>query len=171
MHLRKLLGLSAILLLGLTPFAEDAIGQQATLKEQIVGTWSVVSWEQTRPDGQIVQAFGANPIGMNTFDASGHFSLVILRRDLPKVAGKDRMKPTPEEALAIATGLVAYFGTYSVNEPDRSIRLDLEGTSYVNQLGRPQMRLVTAVSADELRLRNPASTDGGKIELVLKRAK
>src|ERR1700693_6310694 len=106
------------------PGSADA--QQTTLKEQIVGTWSVVSWEQTRPDGHKNQAFGASPNGINSFDSSGRFSLIILLRDLRKVSANDRMKPMPEEALAIAKGAIAYFGTYSVDEADKSISLNLE---------------------------------------------
>jgi hypothetical protein len=157
--------------LGFASLASSSVAQQASLRDQIVGTWSVVSWEQTRPDGYKDQAFGAKPNGMNIFDPGGHFSLIILRSDLPKVAANDRKKPAPEEAFALATGMIAYFGTYTVDETDRSISLNLEGTSYANQLGRPQKRIVAGIGADELRLRNPTSTDGGQIELVLKRVK
>ena len=171
MNRRNVFGLSAISALGLAMLPGSADAQQKTLKEQIVGAWSVVSWEQTRPDGHKDQAFGASPNGINSFDSSGRFSLIILRRDLPKVAANDRMKPTPEEALAIAKGAIAYFGTYTVDEADKSISLNLEGTSYANQLELPQRRIVTTISADELKYRNPTSASGGQIEVALKRVK
>jgi hypothetical protein len=171
MNRRNIFSLSAISAVGLAMLPGSADAQQKALKEQIVGTWSVVSWEQTLPDGHKDQAFGASPNGINSFDSSGRFSLIILRRDLPKVAANDRMKPTPEEALAIAKGAIAYFGTYSVDEADKSISLNLEGTSYANQLGLPQRRIVPIISADELKYRNPTSTSGGQIEVSLKRVK
>ena len=62
------------------------------------------------------QAFGANPKGINTFDANGRFTVVFIRPDLPKVASNDRVRLTPEEAMAIAKGVIAYYGTYTVGD-------------------------------------------------------
>ena len=67
--------------------------------------------------------------------------------------------------------MIAYYGTYTVNEADKSINLNLEGTSFSNQIGLPQKRIVTTISADELKIRNPASTTRGQIEQVYKRVK
>jgi hypothetical protein len=36
---------------------------------------SVVSWEQTRPDGTKTQRFGTNPKGVNVFTVDGRFFL------------------------------------------------------------------------------------------------
>jgi hypothetical protein len=130
-----------------------------------------MSFEQTYPDGRKYQAFGATPKGVNTFDANGHFTLILLRPDLPKVASNDRTKLTPEESQAIATGSAAYYGTYAVNEQEKSLNLKLNGSTYPNQLGLTQKRLITLITADELRYRNPTSTTGGTTEVVWKREK
>jgi hypothetical protein len=39
----------------------SAFGQQKTLKEQLIGKWTLTAWEQTRPDGSKLQRFGASP--------------------------------------------------------------------------------------------------------------
>ena len=153
------------------PIQQPALGQQKTIKEQIVGTWTVASFEQTYPDGSKYHAFGATPKGVNTFGANGHFTLILLRADLPKVASNDRTKLTPEEAQAIATGSAAYYGTYTVNEQENSLELKLNGSTYPNQLGLIQKRLITLITADELRYRNPTNTTGGTTEVVWKREK
>jgi hypothetical protein len=41
-------------------------------------------------------------------------------RDLPKIASNDPMKTTPEENKALMEGSIAYYGTYTVNESERS---------------------------------------------------
>ncbi len=171
MNRRNIMSLSAISALALAILTGSALAQQKTLKEQIVGTWSVASWELTYPDGRKEQQFGTNPKGVNTFDSNGRFSLIILRSDLPKVASNDRVKPTPDEAMAIAKGAIAYYGTFTVDEASKTLNLNLEGTSFTNQIGAPQKRIVTAISGDEMKYRNPASTTGGTIELGLKRVK
>ena len=64
---------TALLCLAFGLSASDSRAQQKSLKEQLVGTWTLVSSDQVRPDGSKVQQFGANPKGINVFDANGHF--------------------------------------------------------------------------------------------------
>ena len=163
--------LSSSAVLAISLMSGGAVAQQKTLKEQIVGTWSLTAWEQTYPDGHKDKAFGTSPKGINSFDSNGRFAVVYLRPDLPKVAANDRVKPSPAEAMAIAKGVIAYYGTYTVNEADKSIILNIEASSYTNQMGQPQKRIVTAIGADEMKYRNPTSTSGGQIEIALKRVK
>jgi hypothetical protein len=171
MSKRIILSLSAIAALALAFLPSNAIAQQKPLKEQIVGTWTLASWEQTYPDGRKDQAFGTPPKGVNMFGADGRFTLIFLRPDLPKVASNDRVKQTPQESQAISLGSIAYYGTYTVNEQEKSLDLKLDGTTFTNQLGMPQKRMVTLINNDELRYRNPTATSGGSIEVALKRAK
>ncbi len=157
--------------IGLAFATGGAVAQQKTLKEQIIGSWSLTSWELTYPDGHKDQGFGANPKGINTFEPNGRFSLIFMRSDLPKIASNDRVKPTADEAMAVAKGVIAYYGTYTVSEADKSLTLNLEGTTFTNQVGQAQKRIVSVISADELKYQNPASTTGGKIEVAFKRVK
>jgi hypothetical protein len=72
--------------LGLALATSDAVAQQKSIKDQLVGTWTVVSWDQVRADGSKIQRFGANPKGINVFDANGRFFVMFARPDLPKIA-------------------------------------------------------------------------------------
>jgi hypothetical protein len=149
----------------------SAVSQQKSLKDQLVGTWTLISFELTRPDDSKSYLFGTNPKGVNTYDASGHFTLIFMRPDLPKLASGDQTIVTPEEAQAISTGSIAYFGTYTVNEADKTLSLQVDGTTLVNTLGIEQKRVIISISADEIKMRNPTAVGGGQIDLVLKRAK
>ena len=42
----------------------DALGQQQPLKEQLVGTWTLLSWEQKKGDGTKVERYGTSPKGI-----------------------------------------------------------------------------------------------------------
>jgi hypothetical protein len=64
---------TALLCLVVGLSASNSIAQQKPLKEQLVGTWTLVSSDQVRPDGSKVQQFGANPKGINVFDPNGRF--------------------------------------------------------------------------------------------------
>ena len=48
--------LSAVMVLGLTVLPGSTLAQQKTLKEQLVGAWTLVSNETTTPDGTKQQA-------------------------------------------------------------------------------------------------------------------
>ena len=62
--------------------ASDVLAQQTLLKEQLVGTWLLVSSDQVRPDGSKLKQFGANPKGINVFDANGRFFVMISVKPL-----------------------------------------------------------------------------------------
>ena len=36
----------------------DALGQKQSLKDQLVGTWTLLSWEQKKGDGTKVERYG-----------------------------------------------------------------------------------------------------------------
>jgi hypothetical protein len=147
-----------------------AFAQTKSLKDQILGTWIIVSNVVERPDGTKVDQFGPNPKGILIFASDGHFALVNTRPDLPKLASAKLGKGTPDENKAIVEGSLAYYGTYSVSDADKMITVIVEGSTYANQIGTVQKRLITSITAEEMKFTNPASTSGGSIQLVLKRA-
>lgn len=167
---RGILGLSAIAALALVLLPQNAEGQQKSLKDQLVGTWMVVSWDQISKDGNKTQRFSANPKGVNVFAPDGRFFAMFARPDLPKIASNNPSNPTPEEAKAISAGAISYFGTYSVDESNKTLTLRIEASSYPNLMGAEQKRLITALTANELKYTNPMPTTGGSIDVALKRA-
>jgi hypothetical protein len=169
MNRRHILSLSMITAFGLALLPGNALAQQKSLKEQLVGTWTVVSWEQTLPDGSKLQRFGANPKGINVFDANGRVFVMFARPDLPRLASNNLSTPTPEEAKAIVAGSIAYYGTYTVDEAAKTVSLRLEGTTFQNQLAMEQKRNILTLTADELKYGNPTPTAGGQITVALKR--
>jgi hypothetical protein len=170
MNRRHILGLSMIAAFGLALLPGNALAQQKSLKDQLVGTWTLVSWDQTNKDGSKFQRFGANPKGVNVFDANGRFFIMFARPDLPKIASNNPSTPTPEEAKAIVGGAISYFGTYTVDEAKKTISFRLEASSYPNLLGSDQPRTISSLTADELKYSNSVPTTGGQINYVLKRA-
>ena len=63
------------------------------------------------------------------------------------------------------------FGTYTVNEANKSFTVRFEGSSYPNNTGVEQTRPFT-LTGDDLKIINPANTaSGAQSELVYKRAK
>jgi len=159
----------SVLIMGGALHEGDAVAQQQSLKEQLVGTWIYVSSTSTRADGSKTDNPNLKAIVIYTSD--GHFAFVSVRADLPKLANPDRALATAEEAKAVVAGSIAYFGTYSINEVDKVIIPKVEGSTYANLIGTDQKRIITSLTTDELRFTNPRTPAGVTLEFVWKRAK
>jgi hypothetical protein len=130
-----------------------AVAQPKSLKDQLIGTWILVSNIVERPDGTKIDQFGPNPEGILIFAPDGHFATVIARPDLPKIASANRGQATPEETKAIVEGSLAYYGTYSVSDADKMITVIVEGSTFANQIGTMQKRLITSTHRSSGRFR------------------
>ena len=133
------------------------------LKEQLVGTWKLVSIVNTRVDGSKYELFGPDANGLLTFDSDGRYSLQIIRRDRPLFVGA-RMEGSAEENKAAVQGMISHFGTYALDEVDRSITFRIESSSYPNWDKTEQKRnmvfLVDRLSwSDPVPASGPQSTD------------
>jgi hypothetical protein len=167
MNRRSILSISATSVLGLALVSGNAVAQ---LKQQVVGTWTLVSEQTTRPDGSKFSAVGSNAKGILTFDGSGHASLQVVGDDRRKFASNNRREGTAEENKAAALGGIAWFGTYSVNEADGTVTFRIEGSTFPNWDGTEQKRSVT-LTGDEMKWINLTGSGGGRVEIVWKRVK
>jgi len=163
MNCRHIFSLSVATALGLALLPGSALAQQKSLKEQLVGTWTVVSWEQARPDGSKFHRFGTNPKGVQVFDANGRFVYMALHPDLPKIASNNPSTPTPEELKGLVGQSIAFYGTYTVDEATKVITLRIEASSFPNQVGAENKRTITSLTADELKYQNTTALSGGQI--------
>ena len=155
-------------LLLLVPLAGDALGQ--TAKQQFVGSWTIVSADTVRPDGNRVPNFGPGPKGFLVFDGSGRYALQIMSASRAKFASNSRMEGTPDENKSVVQGMIAHFAKYSVNEADRTFTFQVENSSFPNWEGTAQKRPFT-ITADQLKYSVAAASGGGSGEVVWKRVK
>jgi hypothetical protein len=172
MNRASIVGIFSTAMMAWGLMSETAMSQQKSLREQLVGTWTLVSWDQRHAEGIAVQQFGANPNGIAFFDTGGHYIITVMRSDRARYAIDNFgqiAQATAEENKATAQGTITYFGTYSVNEADRTIAIHVEASSFPNWNGTDQKRLFE-IAGDELKLtvRPPR---GGSVDVLWKRAK
>jgi hypothetical protein len=168
--MRTPLAAQALLLWILAGLIQPANAQSTGLKDQLVGSWTLVSLRASRPDGSTDEPYGSDGKGTLIFDRNGGFALILLNGSLPKVTSGNREKPSPEEAMAIAKGTFCFYGTYTVDVADQSFVFNVEASNFQNFNGTKQKRLVKNISATELRFINVAPPSGGTVtELVYRR--
>jgi hypothetical protein len=172
MNRRSILTISTVTVtaLGLVFLPGGAVAQQKSLKDQLVGTWMLVSSDTVQSNGTRSPTFGPSPKGIAIFDSGGHYAFEFTSSSVPKFAGNNRTAGTAEENKAVVQGSLAHFGTYIVNEGDRSFTLHIEGSSFPNWTGTEQKRTFT-IMGDDLKWLTPSASGGGSAELVWKRAK
>jgi hypothetical protein len=166
--LRTTVGALAYAVISLPP--GHAVGQQKALAEQLVGTWVVVSNDTVSSDGSRVPTFGLHPKGIAIFDASGRCVVQFVNTDIPNFASNNRLQGTPEENKAAVGGSISVFGTYAVNEINRTVVIHVDAGSYPNWNGTDQKRIV-AINGDEVTLTNTVASGGGTAVATFRRAK
>ena len=147
----------AVLLMVLALCAGDAVAQQKSLKDELVGAWKFVSSTSQRDDGSAT--WGQNPKGLLIFTDSNRFSLQIMRSDRPRYKSNTRMRGSLIENQATTRGTLSYFGTYAVSEPNRMLTFHIESSSFPNLNDTDQKRVLTLAS-DDLKLENPTPSRG-----------
>src|SRR5262249_4001684 len=134
--------LSVITVMGLALLPDGAVSQQRSLKEQLVGNWTIVSNDNVALDGTKRQIFGPNPKGIFILGADGRYALVVVNPARPKFQGATRLDGTPEENKAAIAGTVASFGTWSSDEATNTLVTTPEGDLFPNAEGRDQRRII-----------------------------
>ncbi len=170
MSRRRMLATCAVALLGFAGAAMNAVAQQPSLDEQLIGSWMIVSATTTRPDGTKVDTFGPDPKGLQIFERGGRTSAIIVGSNLPKFASNNRATGTADENKAVIQRSVAFFGPYTFNKADQSITFQVEGSTFPNWEGTTQKRFI-AISGNDLTITIPAGSAGGTGESRWKRVK
>jgi Lipocalin-like domain len=105
MNPRNVIALSAIAALGLASLLGDAVAQQKSVKETIVGTWSVTSIYDLYDDGKKTNPWGAGMKGSFTFDNNGRFTQILIGEVVPALKSADpRAADSPS---------LAFIGSYT----------------------------------------------------------
>src|SRR5579862_3260605 len=93
---------------------------------------------------------------MLVFDGT-RFATQVMAANLPKFTSNNRMVGSPQAYEAISHGVVAYFGTYTVNAANSIVTLHIERSSFPNWEGTDQQRKFEFVG-EELRYTAAHST-------------
>ena len=143
------------MLLGL--LSVPGISYAQSLKEQIVGTWRLVSI-YNEENGVKKYNYGEKPVGLIMFDRSGNVIQFLSKPGIPKFAVSNRLKGTDAENRAALEGMIAGIGSFTVEGDTATI--SWVASSYPNRVGTQEKRIYK-ITGDDLVSTNPAASSGG----------
>jgi hypothetical protein len=155
MHRRNILMILVASPLVLLP--GRALAQQKSIKDQLVGAWTVLLDDGVKADGTHEPLFGPNPIGSLILSRSGRYSIQVMRANRTPFASKNLNTGTPEETKAALQGIVSHFGSYRVDEAKKSLVFHVEGSSFPNLEGLTQNWQIVAITDEVMTLNLPVS--------------
>ena len=145
----------AAILSGLLSAPGNSYGQ--SLKEQIVGTWKLVSI-YNEENGVKKYNFGDKPAGLLMFDRSGNIIQHLSKPGVAKFKISNRLKGTDAEYRATMQSMIAGFGTYTID--GEMVTISWVASSYPNRVGTQEKRTYK-VTGDNLVATNTTASSGG----------
>jgi hypothetical protein len=135
-----------------------AQNRQRSLRERLIGSWKLISWEETNPGtGEVSYPLGKNAMGSIVYDPGGHMSAQVMNPNRPKSS------PPPgspyagwanslslEDARAILSGYVAYYGRFDVDEAKRTVTHHVQGDLWAYAIGVERLRKVDFLADDRI---------------------
>ena len=138
-------------------------------RQALVGVWELVSLQDHRPNGEVVDWMGTKPSGTLIYSPDGHMSVHIMRDPHPVVAasmwssdGRDLLPSASATEIRDAYGgYYAYFGTWDIDEGARTVTHHIRGSMRPVEVGANYVRPYE-FSSDQLVLRSPVSPTNGE---------
>ena len=113
-----------------------------TIREQLLGTWRLVSYYTEGTDGSIVHPMGPDVSGFIMYVPDGFMSANLMVPGRPPYTGGVANTAAPAELAAAALGYFGYAGRYEVDEAAQLVRHFIEVALAPNLAGSMQLRHV-----------------------------
>jgi len=133
---------------------------------ELIGAWKLIAAEFRRSDGKITYPWGNPPAGQIIYTAGGRMSAQIMDPSRPKFIARDHMKGTDNEVRTAFEGYQAYYGTYDINEKEKTISHLVEGSVFPNLVGHTLKRYYE-IAGSRLTLSTPPMLMSGQSVTVI----
>jgi hypothetical protein len=147
---------------------------QPAERRNLIGVWELVSLQDNRPNGDVLDWMGKKPSGSLVYSPDGRMAIQIMR-DPPSVAGSmwssDGRVLLPSASTNdirdAHSGYYAYFGTWEVDERAHTVTHHVRASLRSNEIGARYVRPYE-LAGEQLLLRYPVNAaDGEKWTRVL----
>jgi hypothetical protein len=114
MRIRRLI-FAALLALAATRLYPQTTESEQTVREKLIGTWTLVSTEEKLRNGSTrpYPDLGPEAKGYLMYTGDGHMCALLMKPNQPK--WHDDIYPTDPEKLSAGSGFTSYCGTYTID--------------------------------------------------------
>lgn len=113
----------------------------SNLKEQLIGTWALVNYQDEDENGNIFYPLGKDATGFIMYNPDGYMSAQLMQQGRSAYASGDLHTGTKDEMAEAAHGYVAYSGKYELDEENSTVYHTMEVSMNPTCLGDTQPRL------------------------------
>jgi Lipocalin-like domain len=150
--------------------AETGSATRAAADEPgLIGTWRLVRFENTSPDGKVSYPFGEHPLGYFVYDRTGHLSVQVMRN--PPIPPFSSAPASDAEVRAANGAYLAYFGTYRVDKAKQVLHHLVEGALNPSYLANPDQARPYRLEGDTLIIEISDAKNGARQYRELSRVK
>lgn len=134
-----------------------------SLREQLIGAWKLVSYEERPVDGSSpFYPMSEKPMGIIMYTPDGFMSAQLMHPDRKTFASGDWFDGTDEEYRQEASTYIAYTGPFNVDEENQTLTHSMYTSLFPNWTGQTQPRVVK-IEGDLLHLSTASPiVSGGK---------
>ncbi len=143
-----------------------SVSASPDVREQLVGSWSLVSRVSTLTSGEVLpdRGLAATPKGLLIYDRTGHVAAQLSRqgRTVEMIAEEcnEAAKVRGTNNTQTVLGYDAYFGTFTVNEKEGFVVHHVESALFPGDVGKDIKRNFV-ISGDKLTIKfNTTTADG-----------
>jgi hypothetical protein len=142
-------------------------------RQKLLGVWELVSLQDQRQNGEVLDWMGKQPTGTLIYSADGHMAVQIMRDPRPSAAGsmwrsdgRDLLPGASANEIRDAyRGYYAYFGTWEVDERAHTVTHHIRGSLRSVEVGANYVRPYE-FSGEQLLFRSPVSGADGETRLI-----
>lgn len=124
-----------------------------SLREQMIGTWKLISYQSEDESGNTIYPFGEDARGFIMYNPDGYMSAQLTKVGRPGYASGDIHTGTTEEMATAAHGYMAYSGRFELDEEKGEVTHHMDVSMNPTWEGQAQPRLAT-IEGDKLTVIN-----------------
>jgi hypothetical protein len=107
-------------------------------KDQIIGTWRLITWENRDRSGKVTHPLGDDAVGYISYSDDGHVFVHIMTSNRKSFSTDGLFDVTPADCMAVHTSHISYCGPYEISGDTIIHRVEV--CSYPNWIGSEQKR-------------------------------
>lgn len=134
----------------------------ASLRDQLIGTWSLVSYETRAEDGTVEHPMGTEIVGFLMYALPGYMSANLMIPGARPFASGDINSGSPDELTAAARAYFGYAGRFEVDESAGAVRHHIEVSLVPNLVKSVQKRYVR-IEGERMVLTGDPGRFGGRV--------